>query len=89
MLPVVAHPTGPHGSTHACEAAERSKGKAEARAFMGVSVGKAREGRVNSFGWAFGIIPVGLPCRGRPQLSGAWAWVDSGGGLLTWCESVT
>ena len=46
------HPTGPQGECQVWPGRGRSREKAQARDFLGVSVGKARQGRGNSSGLA-------------------------------------
>lgn len=41
------------------EIKDRSEGKAKARASVGVSMKKARQGRVHVYDWLVSIIPAG------------------------------
>ena len=52
-------------------------GKVEARIFIGVSVGQARQGKVNSLELAsLNNFIRFYKCQRGPQLAGTWPWDD-------------
>ena len=59
------------------QAESGNEGKAEARIFIGVSVGQARQGKMNSLELAsLNNFIRFYKCQRGPQLPGTWPWDD-------------